>query len=44
MCCGTVRPSSKMMDKGTGQNMKLKQCDLETAVNCNLTAMFWKYK
>jgi len=33
-----------MMDKGIGQKMKLKQCDIETRVNCTLTAMDCKYK
>jgi len=38
-----------MMDKGIGQKMKLKRCDLETRVNCYLDShgleiqMKWKH-
>jgi len=41
-CCGTGRPSGIVMAKRIGQKMKLKQCDIETGVTYNVTAMVWK--
>jgi hypothetical protein len=44
ICCGTVSPNRKMMGKGIGQKMKLKQGDTGTRVSCNMTAIVWKDK